>query len=86
MTFLETSALTGENVEEVFLKTARSILAKIEAGKHTLAVLGAQVMDMFFIAGELDPERMGSGIQFGDRSLRKHTSERRSQKQSDCSC
>ena len=83
MTFLETSALTGENVEEVFLKTARSILAKIEAGKHTL---GAQVMDMFFIAGELDPERMGSGIQFGDRSLRKHTSERRSQKQSDCSC
>ena len=32
MTFLETSALTGENVEEVFIKTARSILAKIEAG------------------------------------------------------
>ena len=32
MTFLETSALTGENVEEVFLKTARSILAKIEEG------------------------------------------------------
>ena len=32
MTFLETSALTGENVEEIFLKTARSILAKIEAG------------------------------------------------------
>ena len=36
--------------------------------------------------GELDPERMGSGIQFGDRSLRKHTTERRPQKQSDCSC
>ena len=34
MTFLETSALTGENVEEVFLKTARSILTKIEAGIH----------------------------------------------------
>ena len=34
MTFLETSALTGENVEEVFLKTARSILAKIEAGTY----------------------------------------------------
>jgi len=32
MTFLETSAMTGENVEEVFLKTARSILAKIQAG------------------------------------------------------
>ena len=35
MTFLETSALTGENVEEVFLKIARSILTKIEAGIHT---------------------------------------------------
>ncbi|NXU92699.1 RAB4B protein, partial [Xiphorhynchus elegans] len=49
--FLETSALSGENVEEAFLKCARSILNKIEAG-------------------ELDPDRMGSGIQFGDSSLR----------------
>lgn len=31
--FLETSALSGENVEETFLKCARSILAKIESGK-----------------------------------------------------
>ena len=38
MTFLETSALTGENVEEVFLKTARSILAKIEAGMYICGV------------------------------------------------
>jgi len=38
MTFLETSALTGENVEEVFLKTARSILAKIEAGTYAVIV------------------------------------------------
>ena len=30
--FLETSALTGENVDEVFLKCARSILTKIEDG------------------------------------------------------
>ena len=30
--FLETSALTGENVEEMFLKCARSILTKIESG------------------------------------------------------
>ncbi|KAJ1105584.1 hypothetical protein NDU88_002989 [Pleurodeles waltl] len=42
--FLETSALSGENVEEAFLKCARTILNKIESG-------------------ELDPERMGSGIQ-----------------------
>ncbi|KAG7278378.1 hypothetical protein CRUP_024623 [Coryphaenoides rupestris] len=49
--FLETSALTGENVEEGFLKCARTILNKIDSG-------------------ELDPERMGSGIQYGDASLR----------------
>eukprot|EP00033_Pygsuia_biforma_P002237 GCRY01002477.1.p1 GENE.GCRY01002477.1~~GCRY01002477.1.p1 ORF type:complete len:212 (-),score=37.61 GCRY01002477.1:769-1404(-) len=30
--FLETSALSGENVEEVFLKCSRSILNKIETG------------------------------------------------------
>ncbi len=29
--FLETSALTGDNVEEVFLKCARSIFSKVEA-------------------------------------------------------
>lgn len=34
--FLETSALTGENVEEGFLKCARTILNKIESGKRTL--------------------------------------------------
>jgi hypothetical protein len=34
--FLETSALTGENVEETFLKCARSILTKIESGKIML--------------------------------------------------
>ena len=53
--FLETSARTGENVEETFLKCARSILSKIESG-------------------QLDPEKMGSGIQFGDSSLRKLSS------------
>ncbi|KRY28829.1 Ras-related protein Rab-4B [Trichinella spiralis] len=46
MLFLETSALTGENIEETFLRCARSILTKIESG-------------------ELDPNRVGYGIQFG---------------------
>jgi len=32
LTFLETSALTGENVEETFLQCARNILVKIESG------------------------------------------------------
>lgn len=52
LTFLETSARTGENVEETFLKASRTILGKIESG-------------------QLDPEKMGSGIQYGDSSLRK---------------
>ncbi|KAL7645104.1 UNVERIFIED_CONTAM: hypothetical protein RMT77_003482 [Armadillidium vulgare] len=50
--FLEASALTGENVEEAFLKCAKSILAKIETG-------------------ELDPEQIGSGIQYGDATSRR---------------
>lgn len=48
--FLETSARTGENVEETFLKCARTILSKIESG-------------------QLDPEKMGSGIQYGDTGI-----------------
>lgn len=31
--FLETSALTGENVEEAFVQCARKILNKIESGE-----------------------------------------------------
>lgn len=67
--FLETSALTGENVEEAFLKCARSILNKIQAG-------------------ELDPERMGSGIQYGDASLRQLRQPRGGQPQNrpQCGC
>ncbi len=41
--FLETSAKTGDSVEEAFLKCSKNILAKIESG-------------------ELDPERIGSGL------------------------
>ncbi|XP_042627611.1 ras-related protein Rab-4B-like [Cyprinus carpio] len=67
--FLETSALTGENVEEAFLKCARTILNKIESG-------------------ELDPERMGSGIQYGDASLRQLRQPRGSaaQAKQQCNC
>ncbi|MBN3271463.1 RAB4B protein, partial [Polyodon spathula] len=67
--FLETSALTGENVEEAFLKCARNILNKIESG-------------------ELDPERMGSGIQYGDASLRQLRQPRgvTAQNQQQCNC
>ncbi|XP_063700689.1 ras-related protein Rab-4B [Culicoides brevitarsis] len=51
MVFLETSAKSGENVEEAFLKCSKTILAKIQNG-------------------ELDPVSVGSGIQYGDTSLR----------------
>uniref|UniRef100_A0A1A8JL70 RAB4B, member RAS oncogene family n=1 Tax=Nothobranchius kuhntae TaxID=321403 RepID=A0A1A8JL70_NOTKU len=67
--FLETSALTGENVEEGFLKCARNILNKIDSG-------------------ELDPERMGSGIQYGDASLRQPRQPRgtTTQNKQQCNC
>lgn len=41
--FLETSALTGENVEEAFLKTARTILNKMESGKKTVHVFTSEM-------------------------------------------
>ncbi|XP_064403744.1 ras-related protein Rab-4B-like [Halichondria panicea] len=66
LSFLETSALTGENVEEVFLKCTRTILTKIDAG-------------------ELDPDRVGSGIQYGNAQLRKPPPTQQTQKK-DCSC
>lgn len=84
--FLETSALTGENVEEAFLKCARTILNKIDSGeapdcpewewerKAGLKGLQGTIPDLSpappHLPGELDPERMGSGIQYGDASLR----------------
>lgn len=65
--FLETSALTGENVEEAFLKCSRTILSKIETG-------------------ELDPDRMGSGIQYGDPSLRRSIRPGRQEERQKCAC
>ena len=58
--FIECSALNGENVEETFLKCARSILTYIESG-------------------QINPDRLGSGIQFGDLSL--HQLQRTNEKQ-----
>ncbi|KAM0791375.1 hypothetical protein ACM66B_005840 [Microbotryomycetes sp. NB124-2] len=53
--FLETSSLTGENVEQPFILLARSILLAIETG-------------------ELDPEKAGSGVSYGERALRRVSS------------
>lgn len=65
--FLETSAKTGENVEESFLKCAKTILAKIETG-------------------EIDPETIGSGIQFSDQAIRNNIQNRQKQNSSCAGC
>ncbi|KAK9499183.1 hypothetical protein O3M35_003682 [Rhynocoris fuscipes] len=64
--YLETSAKSGENVEEAFQKCCKSILAKIQTG-------------------ELDPDRIGSGIQFGDAKTRL-LNPGKARRQPDCVC
>ncbi|KAK5581374.1 hypothetical protein RB653_001406 [Dictyostelium firmibasis] len=41
--FMETSALTGEGVEEMFLKCTRTIITKIDSGEVNLEHLGVQI-------------------------------------------
>lgn len=95
--FLETSALTGENVEEAFVQCARKILNKIESGTKMPCALTYKLIKALessccachlVCVGELDPERMGSGIQYGDAALRQLRSPRRAQAESvqECGC
>ena len=53
LSFLETSALTGENVEEVFLKCTRTILTKIDGGTVTTCPDGvwSQCLFLWCIVG-----------------------------------
>ncbi|KAH7106147.1 ras-domain-containing protein [Auriculariales sp. MPI-PUGE-AT-0066] len=53
--FIETSSVTGDNVEAPFRLAARTILLAIESG-------------------QLDPEKAGSGVSYGDRQLRRISS------------
>lgn len=49
--FLETSALTGENVEEGFLKCARTILNKIDSGtRFLLSIHSYSLLDALWIS------------------------------------
>ena len=49
--FLETSAMTGENVEESFLKCSRVILNKIENGMHmVLCHVSMNTYELFYQA------------------------------------
>lgn len=62
---METSAKTGDSVEEAFLKCSKTILAKIQSG-------------------QLDPESIGSGIQYGDAAIRGLQNKQRNARQFDC--
>lgn len=65
--FLETSAVTGEHIEDTFLQCASSILSKIESS-------------------ELDPDKMGSGIQYGDSTVRGANPSQTGGSSSNCPC
>lgn len=71
ITFLETSALTGDNVEEVFLMCARDILTRIENGLFQWLQMSL-LCCLFTVeqssAGSLDPSKVGSGVQVGETS------------------
>lgn len=71
--FLETSALTGENVEEAFLQCSKIILSKIETGNKEFCLFIAikMLMNERNFSGELDPNKLGSGIQHGDSALKR---------------
>jgi len=70
--FLETSALTGEGVQEVFLKCARTILSKIESGQ-----LNPESMNSGVQPGSRKPQLNKPGI--------KPTTET-AKKQEGCNC
>lgn len=89
MMFLEASALTGDAVEEMFFKCARSILSKIETGKYYCVgkcVMSTWLNNAYMYIGQIDPERSGSGVQFGDSSLRRMTQRTRTRRKERSSC
>lgn len=56
--FMETSAMSGNNVEEAFHKCAKSILAKIESGLYEFSCHGLNlaivyIYRVFFIGSSL---------------------------------
>lgn len=86
MMFLEASALTGDAVEDMFFKCARSILSKIETGKWHCVHQTRFFFSPSSTIGQIDPERSGSGVQFGDSSLRRMTQRTRSRRKERSCC
>jgi len=74
--FLETSALTGEGVSEVFLKCARTILSKIESG-----VLDPDRMNSGVQPGSRKPQLQGKTTKLGTGGDKQSPA-----KDSGCSC
>ena len=64
--FLETSALTGENVEETFLKCARSILTKVESGKFM--VMRKVKIHVMLVRGHVSCEWSKSRIKINSKT------------------
>ncbi|XP_003379538.1 GTP-binding protein yptV4 [Trichinella spiralis] len=69
MLFLETSALTGENIEETFLRCARSILTKIES-----VVVGEPIVGGLTPADDDDP-KVRQMIQYAVQQLNEKSKE-----------
>jgi len=73
--FLEASALTGENVEEAFLQCAKTILSKVETGNANSSFFVKIKINFCYCfqyyEGELDPNKLGSGIQHGETAIRR---------------
>lgn len=61
--FLETSALSSENISESFLQCARIILSKISSGLDRWRLLKSVLIGSPLFLGSIDPYRMYSGIQ-----------------------
>lgn len=67
--FLETSALTGAGIQDIYVKCARTILTKIEQGINFWFFWEIKLIYLFL--GILDPDVAGSGVQRGDSGEKK---------------
>ena len=65
--FVETSAKSGDNVEEVFVKIARTILQQIETGPSFPLLVPLQNSFLLYIIGVVVPDNMSSGVQVGNK-------------------
>ena len=82
--FLETSAKTGNSVEEAFLKCSKNILAKIETGELDPERIGSGMSGHILIVRVIEPRLYPAGIQYGESLLRKTDSLSATRRTPDC--